>query len=392
MVIVQLMASPFFGGPERQMLGLARSLPAEYRTAFLTFAERGLSQALIDEVKKDGFEAVKLEHNAPHVQLAVREVAKHLRRLRADVLCCSGYKPDIIGCLAARQVGVPVVSVAHGWTAATLKVRCYEALDRYLLRWMDAVVCVSEAQAAKVRKAGVAEDRLTVIRNAVGPEAFVEPDAAFRKKLLDLFPVRPRQVVGAAGRLSPEKGFDQLVEAAALVKHGDTGVGFVVFGEGSQRSNLTEMIRQRGLEATFVLPGFRSDLVSYLPNLDVAVLPSFTEGLPVALLEFFAAGVPVVATAVGGIPEVVEEGKSGYLVPPGDPAELACRIRDVLSDETTARAMGRHGQERVRREFTFAVQSQKYQQLFARLSKDAKGSGSAFRARASQAASAIGVR
>src|SRR5262245_30912269 len=119
MVIVQLMASPFFGGPERQMLGLARHLAAPYRTAFLTFPERGLAQPLLQEVRRHGFDGAALRHNFPDVRRAAAEVAGHLRRLRADVLCCSGYKPDILGWRAARQAGVPVVSISHGWTAAT---------------------------------------------------------------------------------------------------------------------------------------------------------------------------------------------------------------------------------------------------------------------------------
>ncbi len=105
MVVVQLMASPFLGGPERQMLGLAMSLPADYRTVFLSFAEQGRCQALLDEARQQGFEAIALLHNTPHLRHAVHEVADHLRRL-AGVLCCSGYKPDLLGWLAARRAGV----------------------------------------------------------------------------------------------------------------------------------------------------------------------------------------------------------------------------------------------------------------------------------------------
>src|SRR5579871_2644923 len=229
MMIVHLMASPFFGGPERQMVGLARHLPASYESAFLSFAEGGACRALLDQARAHGFEAVALDHNYPHWQRAAREIAGHLRRLKADVLCCSGYKPDIIGWRAARQAGIPVVSVSHGWTAATIKVRLNEALDRRVLRWMDHVVCVSAAQAVKVRRAGVSPERVTVIRNAIDAAAG-EPDPSYRHRLREFFAVPPERIVGAAGRLSPEKGFGQLVEAAAIVGRSDPGVGFVVFG------------------------------------------------------------------------------------------------------------------------------------------------------------------
>src|SRR3989442_734225 len=109
------MASPFFGGPERQMLGLASSLPQGYRTVFLSFAEGGRCGALLEQVRRSSFEGQALAGNFPNIPRAAREVARHLRRLRADVVCCSGYKPDVLGWLAARQAGVPCVSVSHGW-------------------------------------------------------------------------------------------------------------------------------------------------------------------------------------------------------------------------------------------------------------------------------------
>src|SRR5262249_49047684 len=133
MTIVQLAASPFLGGPERQMLGLAANLPASYGTVFLSFAEGGTCQPFLDAARAQGHDARALSANAPHYWQAATEIAGHLHRVRADVLCCNGYKPDIIGLLAARRAGVPVVSISHGWTAATWKVRLNEALDKFLL-------------------------------------------------------------------------------------------------------------------------------------------------------------------------------------------------------------------------------------------------------------------
>ncbi len=349
------------------MLGLARHLPLIYRSVFLSFAERGLARPLLAEAARHGFEAVELRHNAGQWRRAVREVTDHLRRVRADVLLCHGYKPDIIGWRAARVAGVPVVAVSHGWTAATLKVRLNETVDRRVLRWMDAVVGVSAAQAARVRRAGVPSERVLVIRNAVADEAFAMPAAASRAELLDLFASPPRRLVGAAGRLSREKGFDQLVEAAALVAAADPGVGFIVFGDGPQRQALHEQISCRGLRGHFVLAGFRADVGRLLPNLDLVALPSRTEGLPVILLEALAAGVPVVATAVGGIPEVIDNGRNGFLVPKDNPRALADCIQRVLHDESRRRALGEAGRLKMRAEFSFRVQSEHYQQLFERL-------------------------
>jgi glycosyltransferase involved in cell wall biosynthesis len=369
MKVVHLMASPFLGGPERQALGLARHLPASTRTIFLSFAEGGRAQPLLEEARRLGFEAIELRANAPHFFRAANEVEDHLRRSGADLLLCSGYKPDIIGWLAARRAGVPAVAVAHGWTAATRKVRLNEALDRWVLRRLACTVCVSEDMAVRVRRAGVPPDRVTVIRNAIDTPTLDHPDPAYRQMLQGLF-ARPRtHLIGSAGRLSPEKGFDQLIEAAALVTQAEPDAGFVVFGEGPLRAALSRLITERGLEGRFVLGGFRSEMPSLLPHFDLAVLSSYTEGLPVIVLEALAAAVPVVATAVGGTPEVLEDGVHGYLVRPGDPVALADRILRLLRSEADRREMGGRGRQRVREQFTFAAMALQYQQLFDRLSR-----------------------
>jgi glycosyltransferase involved in cell wall biosynthesis len=367
MQVVHLMASPFVGGPERQVLGLARALPPECRTTLLSFAERGLARQLLDLARQQGFEAVELRENFPNVRRAAAEIAGHLKRLQADVLCTSGYKPDLIGWRAARRAGIPVVGIAHGWTGVTLKVRLYETLDALVMRWLDTVVCVSEAMAARVRRAGVPARKVIVVRNALDTTPFDNPFPDARRNVELLFSRPPRLLVGAVGRLSPEKGFDVLVDAAAVVVRSQDDVGFVLFGDGPLRQSLEARVRANGLEGRFVLAGFRNDLDKYLPGLDLAVSSSHTEGLPVAVLEAQAAGLPVVATAVGGTPEVIQEAQTGLLVAPGDPSALAGRILTALSDEPLRQKMGRQAWQRVRDEFTFAAQAARYQALFARL-------------------------
>ena len=366
MNILHLTASTFFGGPERQILGLAHALP-EDRTTVLSFAEGGRCRAFLTESTRQGVEAAELENDTPRFRAAVGDLVSHLERRKVDVLLCHGYKANVLGRLAARRVGLPAVAVSRGWTGESWRVRLYEAVDRFHLRWMDRVVCVSEAQARKARRAGARPDRMRVIYNAVDPERFFDLDAMCRAKMLRYFPTTPRRIVGAAGRLSPEKGFDVLVRAARRVVRRDPSVGFIVFGDGVCRQRLQRQIRDAGLTGRFVLAGFRNDLDRYLPFFDLLTLPSFTEGMPNVVLEAFSAGVPVVATAVGGAPEVVEDGLSGFLVPAGDDAALADRIAAALESEERLRDMGMHGRERVHHQFTFAVQARAYRRLFEEL-------------------------
>jgi glycosyltransferase involved in cell wall biosynthesis len=139
----------------------------------------------------------------------------------------------------------------------------------------------------------------------------------------------------------------------------------VVFGDGPLREALARQIEAAGLVGRFVLAGFRDDLDGYIPWLDVMAIPSYTEGLPNVALEACAAGLPVVATAVGGTPEVIEDGENGYLVPPGDARALAGCLLAVLESDDRGREMGECGRRRVLEEFTFEAQAQQYRRLFA---------------------------
>jgi len=372
MHVVHLTASTFFGGPERQMLGLAEHLPATYRTSFVSFAEGGRCAALLDAARGRGFPALALASDTPRLRAAARELAGVLRAGAADVVLCHGYKPNILGRVAARRAGIPAVAVSRGWTWESLKVRLYEAADRLNLRFMDHVVAVSAGQAARVRAAGVPAGRVTVIRNAARLAAFADPDASFRDRLRSLFPAGTvvSHVVVAAGRLSPEKGFAVLVEAAADVLRACPGAGLVVFGEGAERAAVEARARALGVADRVVFPGFTDQLDRFLPWADVVVLPSFTEGMPNVALEAGAAGVPVVATAVGGTPEAVADGETGVLVPPGRPAALAAGITRVLADPGLRQRMGAAGRQRMRALFTFAAQAREYVALFERLRED----------------------
>ncbi|QDU21160.1 glycosyltransferase [Urbifossiella limnaea] len=369
MTVVHLTASTFYGGPERQMLGLADALPDSVRTAFVSFPEGGRCAAFLDVVRDRGREAVALRADFPRLIRVTAELTATIRELGCEILLCHGYKANLLGRVAARRVGVPAVAVSRGWTWQDRRVRAYEWLDRRHLRLMDHVVAVSEGQAARVRNwCGVPAGRVSVVRNSARLGAFATTEPA-RGRLLDFFPrdSRVSRVVVAAGRLSPEKGFGVLIDAATAVLKADPVAGVVIFGEGVLRAELEQQVRARGLTGRVVLPGFRDDLDSLLAAADVVTLPSFTEGLPNVALEASAAGVPVVATAVGGTPEVIADGETGYLVQPGRPDELADRLVQSLKDGALRARLGNAGRARMQRLFTFDAQAAAYLDLFARL-------------------------
>jgi glycosyltransferase involved in cell wall biosynthesis len=366
MNLVHLTSSTFFGGPERQMLGLARTLADRAETTFISFAEHGRCETFLAEVRKHNFATHALRNDTPHLVAAIRELANALRERGTDVLLCHGYKGILLGRLAARRAGIPALAVSRGWTYESKKVRVYEWLERRTLKFMDRVVCVSEGQADKVRRwCRVPESRLCVIPNSARLEAFARraPDA--RDQLTAFFTAyTPERIVLAAGRLSPEKGFAVLVESARDICQKDPGAGVVIFGEGGEREMLTRRLAELKLRDRVVMPGFRNDLDSLIPAADLVTLPSFTEGLPNIALEASAAGVPVVATAVGGCPEVIADGETGLLVPPGNPDALAGSILSLLADSDRRVAFGNAGRRRMHERFTFEAQANAYWNLF----------------------------
>lgn len=370
MHLIHLTSSTFFGGPERQMLGLGQALPTKLQSSYMSFLEGGRCAAFLKRTAEAGFRSVALANDTPNLRAAIRELTTLLRdeSREASVLFTHGYKANMLGRIAARRCEMPVVAVSRGWTGENLKVRCYEALDRVHLRFIDAVVCVSEGQARKVRRIGISVKKIEVIRNAARLEAFRDPDPTYRERMREVASAKEGDLIlVAAGRLSPEKGFDVLVEAAALVGKQHPQTRFVLFGEGVQRPQLERRIAELGLCERFVLPGFRDDLDKWLPWADLVVLPSFTEGLPNVALEASAAGVPIVATAVGGTPEVVCDGLNGLLVPSGKPGALADRILHLCSDRQRMKQMGNAGRRLMHERFSFQAQADAYQRLVARL-------------------------
>jgi glycosyltransferase involved in cell wall biosynthesis len=364
--LVHLTSSTFFGGPERQMLGLAEAMPRSVRTAFTSFPEDGRCTAFLDVVRDRGFDAYRLKADFPRIRPAIRGVTALLKATGCDVLLCHGYKAHVLGRLAARRVGIPAVAVSRGWTGESYRVRAYEWLDRRHLRYMDHVVCVSHGQAEKVRRwSRVPESRISVIHNSARLAAFENRDPSARKELLGLWSSDSgvSQIALAAGRLSPEKGFGVLIEAAQTICRDNPAAGVVIFGEGSLRDGLQDRIDELGLAARVVLPGFRTDFDSLISAADVVVLPSFTEGLPNVALEASAAGVPLVATAVGGTPEVVADNETGFLVPPGSPDAIAMKVGQLLRDPRLRTRMGSAGRERMRALFTFDAQAAAYLRL-----------------------------
>ncbi|AGP33320.1 glycosyltransferase [Sorangium cellulosum] len=360
----------FWGGPERQTVQAARILrdrgACEVSFAVIPHREAKVADnPLVVGARAEGFEAEPLALARGYDLL---EGARRLRaiaaRLRPDVVCTVGYKADLLA-LGLRGRGAPrVLAVARGWTGEDLKVRLFEWADRRTLRWHDGVVVVSEAQRAAVRACGVSEARIFHVPNAIDLDR-MPPPVPRARLLAELGLDASVRLVGAVGRISPEKGQRSLVEAFAAVARADPRAALVLVGDGPDEAAVRADVAARGLGDRARLLGLRRDGAQLIGALDVLALPSRTEGLPNVVLEAFAYGTPVVASAVGGVPELVLDGETGWLVPPGRPDALARALLDALARPEEAGARATRARARLLSRFTAERQADAWLEAIA---------------------------
>ena len=277
-------------------------------------------------------------------------------RFRPDIVHTHGYRADVLHGRVARKRGIPTVTTVHGFTGGDWKNRLYERLQRRAHRRFDGVVAVSEPLKAELADAGVPSDRIYCIRNAWVRRPLLDRSAAREQLGLDA----NRIWVGFVGRLSREKGADIFVEAVARL---DDARGAVI-GTGSLRAALEARAEAADVAGRVRFIGMVPNAGRFMKALDVFVLSSRTEGTPIALLEAMAAGVPVVATRVGGVPDVVSEAEA-KLVEPERPTELAAAIGALLADRRSAQARARRARRKLRAEFSPEVWISRYDRVYA---------------------------
>ncbi|HYE67260.1 MAG TPA: glycosyltransferase family 4 protein [Anaerovoracaceae bacterium] len=285
-------------------------------------------------------------------------------RTRADIVCCHEPKSVFLANLIrlARR-NVKIVGCSRGWTHENWKVRQYERIERFLLRYVDHVVAVSHGQKAKLLQVGVPDRKITVIHNAVE----MKEVHGFCQLRVELGLPVDSVLIATAGRLSPEKNHIGMIEVAQHVVSEHSKAFFLVFGEGVLRKELEERVDAAGLHGRFLLPGFRIDLPNVLRQIDIFMLPSFTEGLPNVILEAYVARKPVVATDVGGTPEIVEEGKSGFVTKPGELKKMAGHVSRLVASPELRAAFGNAGYRHVQQHFNLDLQADRYARLYGSL-------------------------
>jgi glycosyltransferase involved in cell wall biosynthesis len=286
------------------------------------------------------------------------ELARLFRRERPQIVHASSSKAGVLGRLAAAATRVPVrIFTVHGWAFTAysgLTSRLYRVADRLMEPLTTVTICVSDNELAAGLEAGTCSaERTVVIRNAV------DVSAAARSRHDR---ATPRLI--AVGRLKAPKDFLTLIRAFAALP--EESFEALIVGDGPDRAVLGAEIRSLGLDGRVWLEGERSDVPTLLADSDLFVLSSRSEGLPVSVLEAMAAELPVVATDVGGLAELVVDGETGSLVPPGDAEALAAALGRLIGDRDLRRTLGAAGRARAEELFDLAAFRRAHAELYDR--------------------------
>lgn len=283
---------------------------------------------------------------------ALLAISRELRRGGYNMVHAHGQKAGIVGRLAAKRHQVASVYTPHAFVYRTqglrprisgkLRFKVGLRMERNLARWSGALITVAQSE-----KGVALDDRLVPAEKVVVIHPGVEaPGAGPVDERLRFFREEEDGVLfGFVAGLREQKGLPVLLDALELLAERETPLRFVIVGNGPLRDEVAARVESAPLAGHTLLLPFEGESYPYLRGLDVFVLPSLWEGLPIAVLEAMATGLPVVATAVNGTPEAVEDGVTGYLVPPADPEALAYRLQTVASSPERREEMGRAARE-----------------------------------------------
>jgi glycosyltransferase involved in cell wall biosynthesis len=357
--VLHLRTSAAFWGPDRQILQLIRPLRERGITMGVLVLYRRPSEGplvhpLVARAREHGAMADQILDSGRWSSGLIATVSRHLRSGEYDLLHTHEYKGNLIGGWSSRRLGVPSVASVRGYTDRTLPLRIYKWLDLGVtLRLFTRIVTVSEAVRQQVLRAGYPAGRVLTLHDAVDSATFSPHRVQVGARMREEFGcTTDHLLVCAVGRLSPEKGHGFLLAAFRGVIAAVPEARLILVGEGPLCSRLQAQVTRWGLSDHVTFAGYRDDVEAIIAASELLVMPSLREGFGDPIIEAMALQRPVIASRVGGMMEIVRDGQTGLLVPPGDPGTLALAIINLLTDPQARERMGLWGRRVALREFS----------------------------------------
>lgn len=292
-------------------------------------------------------------------------ILKCAKNIGAHIIHNHGYKGDILlGIVPRKFRKIPILATLHGWTSTTClsKIWVYEWMDACFIKNLDKVVVVSSGMLQDTRLAWL-RTKAEVINNGIPVHNFKE--MTFVEEFSELASsLQGKLKIVSIGRLSFEKGLDVLIRALARIVSSGVDASLILFGDGREKESLKELAEEESVTSRVSFIGYHEKAFRFLPFFDVFVLPSYTEGLPVTLLEAMQACVPIIATNVGEVPQVLDGGRCGRLVAPGNADELAKAIEEINRNKQESKTKAILARERALKEYGVEKMAQRYADLY----------------------------
>lgn len=323
-------------GPAKNLLQFAQLTPGRVELQVVTWSRAGQSRVFVDAANAAGIDVLEIPESGAFDPATIFRLREAIGRWRPQVVQTHAVKSHLLARLAGVPKIAPWIAFHHGYTLTNRRTQAINQLDRWSLRAARKVVTVSLPFRDQLCARGVPKDKILVLHNAIDPQwgrSSSEGAGALRASI-GIPPGKP--VLLIVGRLSREKDHSSLLFALARLKSTGVAAHLLIVGDGPDRPMLERKVAELGLSADVSFTGQVKTAEPYYAAANVAVLSSVTEGSPNALLEAMAAGVPAVAAAVGGIPEIVRDGESALLTPPGNVDALAEALRRMLTEPDLA--------------------------------------------------------
>ena len=368
--ILFVTASPgkVFGGGKRVFYSLIKGLDRRIFRPVVACAPKGPYAEMLREA---GIVLRSLNMDNRYNPLTLYHLAKIMSEESVTIVHSQGgARNDYFSFLAACLANVPikvatVTTLVERWKdVRRLRRSCYVAVNRIVERSVDKFICVAQYLGqVLIEQHRIAPEKVVTIPNGIDVTAF-KCRRSRRDILRDLALPANKVLISLIGRLVWQKGINVFLEAACALSKKRTDIHFLIVGDGPLRGDLEQQAQDYGLSQICSFAGFQKDIPAILKVTDIVALPSFVEGLPMIILEAMASKVPVVASAVGGIPEMIQEGKNGFLVPPKDSESLAEKLLVLINDKDLRKTMGEAARKDVEESFTETEMIHRIQQMY----------------------------
>ncbi len=411
--ILYLITQSEFGGAQKYILDLSLGLKEEFNI-YIGLGEQGEKGEFAQKLKENHIKYYILKHLKREISpindiLAIFEIIKLIKKTRPDIIHLNSSKISILGSLAAKIIRgysfinswlICVIYTAHGWVfnepLPKWKKSFYFWAEKLTAALKDKIICISKLDYDIAKsELKIKEEKLTLIYHGIKPINFLKHKEVKEKLISDFdnnFPPfanggnkgggrsatpphpapllsKERELlIGSIGNLYKTKGYEYLIEAFKILQENLKATSYnikaIIIGEGEERKNLLDLIGQLNLKNRVLLAGEIKNAAELLPAFDIYANSSVKEGFPYSILEAMSAGLPIVATKVGGIPEMISDGENGLLSEPTNPEELAKRIKTLVEDEALKNNLGKKAKEYANKKFSIEKMIEKTKEVY----------------------------